>query len=283
MSKSKIEWTDRVWNPVTGCTKVSPGCANCYAERMAKRLRGRCGYPQDEPFSVTFHKEKIMEPFRWKSPSKVFVCSMSDLFIADFEYGGWIDQVIETIKFTPKHTYIILTKRPARAFEYFKNKSVPKNVWLGVSAENQQTANERIPILFQIPSAVRFVSCEPLLGPINLCGIQSESIAFSALEKGLLVPEKLDWVIAGGESGPGARPMHPDWARSLRDQCQAAGVPFFFKQWGEWGIHNLDWGAKKHMVIHEGWPTMSKVGKKAAGRLLDGKEYNEFPSLKSNF
>jgi protein gp37 len=284
MTKSKIEWTDRVWNPVTGCTKVSPGCANCYAERMAKRLRGRCGYPVENPFSVTLHQDKLVQPAFWK-PSKVFVCSMSDLFHEDVK-TEWLIAIFKRINLYRSHTFQILTKRPERMLQFFNStnqqfNNLP-NVWLGVSAENQQTADERIPILLQIPAAVRFVSCEPLLGPIDL-KLQTADCQLPTL----------NWVICGGESGPGARPMHPDWARSLRDQCQAAGVPFFFKQWGEWSQYFHDLNHKSSVMINPPKPNnillgkcsdntavnMKRVGKKAAGRLLDGREYNEMPKV----
>lgn len=275
MTKSKIEWTDRTWNPVTGCTKVSPGCANCYAESFAIRMKGRFGYPYDDPFKVTFHPERMDEPFRWKKPSKVFVCSMSDLFHEDVELER-IEDIITVIKMCPQHIFQILTKRPERLLLMldFVHK-LPDNMWIGVSVENQQTADERIPILLQVPAAVRFVSCEPLLGAIH----------FSKTWR--LLPddctEKLNWVIAGGESGPGARPMHPDWARSLRDQCQAACVPFFFKQWGEYinpqNIKGMDYQRFKSYFPFgpKDGQIMLKTGKKAAGRLLDGREWNEFP------
>jgi len=285
MTKSKIEWTDRTWNPVTGCTKVSTGCANCYAERWAIRLKGRGGYPVDEPFRVTVHLNRMNEPYKWRNPAKVFVCSMSDLFHEHVPAVN-IRDVWEVMEKNPRHTFIILTKRPERAKHLFGPVIWQlSNVWLGVSAENQQTADERIPILLQIPAAVRFVSCEPLLGAVDL------SSQFSVLrEQTTGNRQLLNWVICGGESGPGARPMHPDWARSLRDQCQAANVPFFFKQWGEWQqvyvnedhkwlVKIVDDKKMKlfGMLSDKTAINISKVGKKAAGRLLDKKEWNEFP------
>ena len=213
MGNTKIEWAEKVWNPVTGCSKISPGCENCYAERMAFRLRGRCGYPDGEPFRVTLRPQRLEEPMRWRKSSMVFVCSMGDLFHDDVP-DDFIHRVFATIGQCPQHTFIILTKRPKRmkAFieDYYAYES-PTNVWLGVTTENQEMADRRIPILLQIPAVVRFVSVEPMLGPVDLA-------------RGC---EKIDWVICGGETGPNARPMHPDWVRSLRDQCQSAGVPFF--------------------------------------------------------
>ena len=259
MAKTRIEWAEVVWNPVSGCTPISEGCQNCYAKRMANRLRGRCGYPADDPFRVTLHPEKLEEPLKWKKPRRVFVCSMGDLFHEQVP-DEYIAKVWEVMSNASQHTFLVLTKRPQRMKDFLARlgwyihdrdgypmeavldeggKYTLKNVWLGVTAENQQRADERIPILLQIPAAVRFVSIEPMLGPV-------------------VIPEEWpDWVICGGETGPGARPIHPDWVRSLRDQCQVAGTPFFFKSWGEWAEH--------------------KVGKKKAGRLLDGRTWDEIP------
>ena len=259
MAKTRIEWAEVVWNPVSGCTPISEGCQNCYAKRMATRLKGRYGYPEDEPFKVTLHPEKLKEPLKWKKPRRVFVCSMGDLFHEQVP-DEYIAKVWEVMNNASQHTFLVLTKRPQRMKDFLARlgwythdrevnpaeavldeggKYTLKNVWLGVTAENQQRADERIPILLQIPAAVRFVSIEPMLGPV-------------------VIPEEWpDWVICGGETGPGARPIHPDWVRSLRDQCQAAGTPFFFKSWGEWAEH--------------------KVGKKKAGRLLDGRTWDEIP------
>lgn len=287
MAKSKIEWTEYSWNPVSGCTPISEGCQNCYAKRMSKRLAGRCGYPADDPFKVTLHPDRLSEPLKWKKPRRIFVCSMGDIFHEEVpdEFIGEIFSII--LDTEHKHTYLILTKRPKRALEWFRKH--PKgifvgansfyepiyyrwplqNVWFGVTTENQARADERIPILLEIPAAVRFVSVEPMLEPVDL-------------SKWIYCGDRplLNWVICGGETGPGARPMHPDWARSLRDQCQAAGVPFFFKQWGEYkplpfsgrddGLHTLQEypGCKYDFV---------KVGKKNAGRILDGRIWDEFP------
>ena len=466
MAKSKIEWTDRVWNPVTGCTPISEGCDNCYAERMSKRLAGRCGYPKDDPFKVTLHPDRLDQPARWKKPSKVFVCSMGDLLHENLLFQ-FIKKVWDVTVKCPQHTFIFLTKRPERMLrfaqwmagtDHISIAEWPRNCWIGVTAENQQRADERIPILLQIPAAVRFVSVEPLLSAIDIsqylqngvianerkrnpfhgtcgdgavfcgrtgqdmeasrdgrvrertiirqnagrtnegrekhgclssCPVQLQQKEIQGLctpyclddnqqsvysgqdgdkpqgreqnepasgqsgignEGGeynsqLQIPEKkkeistrhekcecqidrhsgrrdkslmqestnvsrgdskalsgftadsfqhpsqqdmetylgISWVICGGESGPGARPMHPDWARSLRDQCQAAGVPFMFKQWGEWypdtkGLYLNENGVAATGVIF-GDTFIHRVGKKRAGRLLDGRIWDEFPKI----
>jgi len=225
MSRTKIEWTETTWNPLTGCTPISPGCAHCYARRMAQRLAGRCGYPAaPHEFEVTLHPERLSEPLGWKKPRRVFVCSMGDLFheSVPFEY---IARVYGVMTLNQQHTFQVLTKRPYRAVDFIHwaedrykfARTPPPNIWLGATIENQEQADKRIPVLLQIPAAVRFVSVEPLLGPVYPLDPQGV---------------RLDWVICGGETGPGARPMHPDWARSLRDQCAVAGVPFFFKKMG---------------------------------------------------
>lgn len=306
MAKTKIDWADTVWNPVTGCTKISEGCRNCYAERMSKRLAGRCGYPKAKPFNVTLHPDKLEEPLKWKKPQRIFVCSMGDLFHKDVPFE-FIAKVYRNMALADHHIYLILTKRPARMLQFIKwyreNSAVEgvcgitfttaySHVYHGVTAENQQAADERIPLLLQIPAAKRFISIEPMVGPVDLFwGTQHLHH-----HKGGVEIREIDWVILGGESGPKARPLHPDWVRSVRDQCQAAGVPFFFKQWGEWAevvvgrIKNGDvylsengfmytWGlfgkvcyANKSNGVH-----LRRVDKKAAGHLLDGKEYREIP------
>lgn len=278
MNQTTIEWATHTWNPVTGCTPVSEGCANCYARRMAQRLRGRYGYPEDEPFRVTLRPDRLEEPLKVKKPSRIFVCSMGDLFHDDVGYS--IVNIFDVMSATPQHTYLLLTKRPERIRSLFRlngpllsSEPLP-NVWLGVTAENQARADERIPILLQIPAAVRFVSIEPMLGPVDLTNITLGSnghgldFALNAVTGWLTgyieatnrpkvhrndQYHALDWVIAGGETGPGARPMHSDWVRSLRDQCSAAGVPFHFKQWG---------------------------GMRAAGRVLDGEIWDEYPEVR---
>lgn len=295
MGKSKIDWTDKVWNPITGCTKISPGCQNCYAERMAKRQAGRNGYPADDPFKVTLHQDRFDMPLRWKKPWKVFVNSMSDLFHPDVPFV-FVRAVWAQMATARKHTFQVLTKRPARMKEFFdwmalqefRVESYLSNVLVGVSVEDQARADERIPLLLQTPVGVRFVSCEPLLGPVRMDRLSrpdrngdgvwfdNPMTGFKAHGAGGGYGNKLDWVICGGESGPGARPMHPDWARSLRDQCQASGTSFFFKQWGEWWPAGRRIMENKQMVGMDG-EAFYKIGKKAAGRLLDGREWREMP------
>lgn len=285
---TKIEWADKVWNPVTGCTKVSDGCRNCYAERMAER------FWKDRQFSdVQCHADRLKQPLSWKKPARVFVNSMSDLFHLDVD-KDFIGDVFRNMEKTPQHTFIILTKRPKEMLYWFNLMNAERylpNVWLGVSVENQQTADERIPLLLKTPAAVRFVSCEPLLGPVDLSNNHPEYLWGQDSRDGETDQDPLDWVICGGESGPNARPMHPDWARSLRDQCQAAGVPFFFKQNGEWdalekhpetsGYENVGFFDLDSRFCYPGVSShgqhMVRVGKKKAGRLLDGVEWNAFP------
>ena len=274
MADTQIDWCDKVWNPVTGCSKVSTGCKNCYAERMAKRLAGRAGYPAENPFAVTLHPDRLNEPLRWRKPRRVFVCSMGDLFHADVP-DGFIFRVWQTMAATPWHTYQVLTKRPERMAEFTGVCAVMPpfalpNVWLGVSVEDQATADERIPHLLRCPAAVRFVSYEPALGPVDFDGdgyagpgwlrgwhteAEHDPRCDGSCSAGHCpVPvqtenEKLDWIIAGGESGPHARPAHPDWFRSVRDQCKAAGVAFFMKQITERG----------RKVPFESWPVDLQV------------------------
>ena len=302
MANTKIEWADKVWNPITGCSHAgSPGCDHCYAKRMAYRLKGRYGYPKDDPFKVTFHPDRLDEPLHWKKPCRIFVCSMGDLFHESVS-SRFINSVIGimTAEETRHHTFFILTKRPQNMAAYFKNfikcgvdlVQFIERVYLGVSVENQQTADERIPILLQIPAAKRFVSVEPMLGPVDL---------------GKLSDPNISWIIVGGETGAGARPLHLDWIRSLVEQCQAAGVPFFFKSWGEWEksghdsthLLNADGRFVKRSEAmlrisdtrqddlvdrgHLGWIRMKKVGKKRSGRLLDGKIWDEMPVCSKDF
>lgn len=235
---SKIEWLARPgtipasWNPWTGCTPVSSGCQNCYARRMAKRLAGRCGYPSaPNEFDVTFHQDRLDEPARWRKPRTVFVNSMSDFFHprAQFE---WQVLALQVIRDCPQHTFIILTKRSEQLtlWDHVCGWETYPNLWIGVTAENQEQADKRIPELLQVKGTVRFVSIEPMLGPVDvgLFGTVPHSRPYS------LGYERLNWVIVGGETGPGARPMHPGWARSVRDECLQAGTPFFFKKWGQW-------------------------------------------------
>ena len=247
--KTGIEWTDAVWNPVTGCTKVSAGCKNCYAERDFHRP-----YPGRDFTDVRCHPERLDWPLHRRKPLRIFVNSMSDLFHEQVS-SEFIDQVLIVMASARRHTFQILTKRANRMLECLHNPAMGgyiwdlanrkhgpfmgdlwplPNVWLGVSVEDQKTADERVPLLLQTPAAVRFVSYEPALGLVDF-----ERGGFSLLSPCKSPTGKswpgLDWVIAGGESGPGARPSHPDWFRSVRDQCQAAGVPFFMKQITEKG------------------------------------------------
>lgn len=256
-NKTEIAWTDSTWNPTTGCTKVSQGCKNCYAERIFARP-----YPGRKFTDVRTHSDRLEQPLHWKKPRRIFVNSMSDLF-HEAVPDEFIDQVFAVMEYSPRHTYQILTKRPIRMVAYFKNRErrevstgllVPScittemyldhalplvwplpNVHLGVSVENQEAADERIPLLLQTPAAVRFLSIEPLLEPVNFMRVLLEE-NLSRPRPQSWAPEdfapgaKIDWVIVGGESGPHARSMDLAWVRSLRDQCKAAGIPLFVKQ-----------------------------------------------------
>jgi protein gp37 len=238
---SKIEWTEATWNPSVGCDKISAGCINCYAEVMAKRLQamGAPGYEDGFRFKVI--PSRADRPLRTKKPTKFFVNSMSDLFHEDMPFD-FLDRVFDTIRKTPWHTYQILTKRERILRDYFRERSVPQNVWLGVTVEARHKKN-RIDVLRAIDAHVRFLSIEPLLndvGSLDLAGIH--------------------WVIVGGESGPKARRMKPDWAINIQKQCVEQGVAFFFKQWGTWGADGL------------------RRGKKANGRVLLGQEWNQEPA-----
>jgi protein gp37 len=272
MTKTKIEWADRVWNPVTGCEKVSAGCAHCYAETMAKR------FWKDRKFSdVRHHPDRLFQPLSWKKPARVFVNSMSDLFHKDVPFTVVLN-IWRVMIDAKQHTFMILTKRPERMVEFIKwlnmsDDEIAKNIWLGVSIEDQKSADLRIPLLLQTPATVRFVSCEPLLGNLDISPyVWIEDVRDYGIER-----DALDWVIVGGESGPNARPMHPEWARSIRDQCVDAGVPFFFKQWGEW-VPSKQKYVNEYKYYSWGDGNQSdRVGKKQAGRLLDGREWNEFP------
>jgi protein gp37 len=212
-TQSNIEWTEMTWNPVTGCTKISQGCKNCYAERMAKRLLAMGSDRYRDGFALTLHHDLIDAPRRWRAPRVIFVNSMSDLFHPDIP-TEYIGQVFRTMEETPQHTYQILTKRSERLAAIADQLPWPKNVWMGVSVENNRVAH-RIEDLRTVPAAVRFLSCEPLIGPLHELSMAG-----------------INWVIVGGESGPRARPMQKEWALSLLRQCRAAKVPFFFKQWG---------------------------------------------------
>ncbi len=308
--QTSIEWTDATWNPIGGCTRVDQGCKNCYAEVMAARFSdpGQWGHGLAHrvklPDGTTDHRwtgqmrlneAALTRPLHWRKPRRIFVNSTSDLFHESVP-DDWIDRVFAVMALCPQHTFQVLTKRAGNMQRYFTanpgihirtamqaiapqpivemNWPLP-NVWLGTSISDQNSADARIPDLLATPAAIRFISAEPLLGPVSL-----RCIPWTASDRGFVDaltgktqhPEtrarypnrhpdtaRLDWVITGGESGPGARPMHPDWPRALHDQCEAAGVAHFFKQWGEHDQHG------------------HRVGKRAAGRLLDGEEYSQFP------
>ncbi|AIM41020.1 hypothetical protein PBI_SQUIRTY_73 [Mycobacterium phage Squirty] len=301
---TSIEWTQATWNPVTGCQKVSAGCDHCYAETIAHRFAGTKAYPNG--FDVTLRPDRLDWPLRKRKPLRIFVNSMSDLFHEQVS-DEYIAEVFAVMAAAPQHTFQVLTKRHARMrsllssatfqgdcehrmldqYGVLDNEWPLPNVWLGVSTENQKWADIRIPALLDTPAAVRFVSAEPLLGPIDL--VQSINVdPFAAYH---FKPGGIDWVIVGGESGPGARPMHPDWARSLRDQCQAAGVPFLFKQWGAYriAIPGRDtWDQIETIPLRADvpmepgvdvgpWAHMRRVGKKRAGRELDGQTWDQYP------
>ena len=242
-AESKIEWTDSTWNPVRGCTKISPGCAHCYAETFAERFRGVPGHPYEQGFDLRLVPEKLAEPLTWAKPKMIFVNSMSDLFHKDVD-DNYILAVAKVMEMANWHTYQVLTKRSDRLRDLLSTKlkdaAALPHIWWGVSVENKKHGLPRIDHLRQAPAAVRFLSIEPLLedlGPINLEGIS--------------------WAIVGGESGAGARPMAVEWVLSIRDQCRQAQVPFFFKQWGGFN-------------------------KKKAGRILEGRTYDEMPPRVSN-
>lgn len=369
--KTGIEWTDATWNPLAGCSLVSPGCTNCYAMGHAARLLDKPGSHYEGTTKRVIGKavwtgkigkapDHIMaQPLRWKRPRMVFVNSMSDLFHEDVP-DEWIDEVFAVMALCPQHTFQILTKRPERMREYTNDpntisriydlvcdmvllgeasviliapeidetKAPPgtrvhlgkwplPNVWLGVSVEDQRRANERIRYLLNTPAAVRFLSMEPLVGAVDLnqltgvavkdpdkVPLVAETCLYNVLDRPAILPAhdtaKIDWVIVGGESGHDARPMHPDWVRYTRDQCVTAGVPFFFKQWGEFhpaADHDPEKCKKEPVAIHisgvreympseafrvlatqeEGWAGMCKVGKGKSGRTLDGRTWDEMP------
>jgi protein gp37 len=360
---SKIEWTDASWNPIrardraTGklgrfCAHVSPGCANCYAEPINRRLGTGVDYKPGlrDRLEIFLDEAALAKPLAWRRPRKIFVCSMSDLFGA-FVDDATIDRVFAVMALCPQHVFQVLTKRPERMRAYLSetedrerefaigreiNATAKRlhphdemkaywldfyayggckpllplpNVWLGVSVEDQARADERIPVLLDTPAAIRWISAEPLLGPVDLrrwlmidwqCGYcrrfyhgaymsrcpdccrdhgWSGSHPFNGRHNGRHRDRGsgLDWVVVGGESGPRARPMHPDWARSLRDQCAAADVPFLFKQWGEWVSVSEVEGRGPHHRFPEG-ATVRRVGKKSAGRTLDGVLHDDFPA-----
>jgi protein gp37 len=268
---SAIEWTDSTWNPVTGCSKVSEGCRNCYAEALSLRF-GRSTKPWSAQFAsenVVLHEDRLDYPRRWKDPRRIFVNSMSDLF-HDNVPDVFVARIFKIMEQCPHHTFQVLTKRPGRMKalltrgterhaqrvvdgDQFADRWPLPNVWVGTSVEDQNSAVERIPLLLETPSVVRFLSCEPLLGPVDLCQAAGAPSAHTHGASCAHVLDGLQWVIVGGESGPRHRPMDLNWARDLRDQCQVADVPFFFKQVG---------GRTP----------------KAGGRLLDGRTWDEAPT-----
>jgi len=238
-SSTEIEWTDATWNPVTGCTKISAGCDFCYAERFAERFRGVANHPYSDGFDLTLRPERLAQPLGWRQPKMIFVNSMSDLFHKGIP-TDFVDRIFETIERASWHTFQVLTKRSSRFRDYmndrYASRTPPRHLWVGASVEDGSKAS-RIRHIRDTRAAIRFLSIEPLIGPmgkVDLTGI--------------------DWVIVGGESGPFARPLHVEWVRSVRDQCVAGRVPFFFKQWG---------GHRP----------------KSGGRKLDGREWNQMPRL----
>jgi protein gp37 len=265
---TKIQWTDSTWNPVRGCTKVSPGCKNCYAERFAERWRGIPGHPFEQGFDVRLVPEALDLPLRWKKPRRVFVNSMSDLFHPDVP-DEFIARVFGTMTRAPQHVFQVLTKRADRMRDWVTRfPGLCFNVWLGVSVENQATADERIPELLATPAAIRFLSCEPLLGPVEL-PMPKIMVGFprhiTRDRRAIGAPLTLHWVIVGGESGPGARPCHTDWIRSVVEQCKAAGVPVFVKQLGAHATDlRADEGFRMYLRDRKGsdpdeWPSDLRV------------------------
>lgn len=341
---TKIEWADATWNPVTGCTVVSPGCTNCYAMKLAgtrmKHHPTRSGLTAESKAGpvwtgeVRFNEQWLDQPLRWKKPRMIFVCAHGDLFHENVP-DEWIDRVFAVMALCPQHTFQVLTKRSGRMREYICKLDGESrrwkrlgdaaavmigtegyyragecqwplhNVWLGVSVEDQSRADERIPDLLATPAAVRWISAEPLLGPVDLCRVGDGHLdALNGIEAAdrpdpaRRMVNSLDWIVAGGESGPGARPMHPDWARWLRDQCAAAGVPFFFKQWGSclpcsWDGEDergrmayipdeehfgevFDLGLARYVVAHR--REFARFARKGAlPRLLDGVAHDAMP------
>lgn len=240
MKTTKIEWTDKTWNPITGCTKKSAGCVHCYAEVMAQRLKAMHLEKYRNGFELTLHEDNLEEPLLWKKAHNIFVCSMSDIFHENVPFE-FVDRIMDTIKRTPQHRYQILTKRSERMKEYFQTREIPQNVWLGVTVECE-SSKIRIDHLCDLKATVKFLSCEPLiedLGELNLDGI--------------------DWIIVGGESGSKARPMKLEWVINIKQQVEQQGAAFFFKQWGTWGSDGI------------------KRNKHANGKTLQGEIIQQMP------
>lgn len=324
MAETKIEWAKKVWNPVTGCTKVSAGCDNCYAEKLALRLQGMSQAKYKNGFSVTCHEDCLGDPLKWKKPQRIFVNSMGDLF-HKYVPDDFIDKVFAVMALASQHTFLILTKRPERMLRFMEmanwahrmntitdtyirrlesplyDEVLPPlpNVHLGVSVEDQKTADERIPLLLKTPAAKRFISIEPMIGAVNIrpylphkfnrephclwCEScipdQGNSDFWRQTRWGNHGPF-LDGVILGGENGPGARPMHPNWVRKIHDDCAATGVPFFFKGWGQWSPNCFCNTKQAHATTPRPEPgsmgVMFKCGKKNREfSLLDGVEHRE--------
>lgn len=245
-SESRIEWTERTWNPTTGCTKVSAGCTHCYAEVMARRLHAMGAHGYEKGFELALHEDRLQQPVQRRPATVYFVNSMSDLFHRDVP-DPFLDRVFDAIRATPQHTYQILTKRAGRLPRYFARRSCPDNVWLGVSVENKRSGVPRIAELVKVAARVRFLSVEPLLEDV-----------------GELCLDGIHWVIVGGESGHQARPMRQKWVQNVKSQCDAARVPFFFKQWGKYG------------------PDGVARSKGANGRTLRGKTWDAYPQSRTS-
>lgn len=276
--KSSIEWTEATWNPTTGCDRTSPGCDHCYALTMARRLKamGNPKYQNDghpltsgPGFGITSHRDQLAVPHSWKAPRTIFVNSMSDLFHPDVT-NEFITDVFQVMVDTPRHTYQVLTKRSQRLAKIAPLLPWPDNLWMGVSVESDRYSF-RVNHLRKVPAAVRFISAEPLLGPLPNLNLSD-----------------IDWLIAGGESGAGARPMHPDWIRDLRDRCITAKVAFFFKQWGAWAPNGEsgamsvslagDFVDEPPRLLVPGAPVaMRRLGKGAAGRRIDRRVWSQMP------
>lgn len=291
MKDTKIEWCDHTFNPWVGCTKLSPACDHCYAETWARRTGQSELWDGERRLTSRANWQAV---HRWHGAAiaagtrpRVFCASLADVFDNQVK-SDWREHLWGLIFNTPQLDWLLLTKRPQNIADMLPTICAwpLDQVWLGTTVENQQEAERRIPALLAVPAVVHFVSCEPLLGPLDLTRFMMPTLSGKP---------RVEWVIVGGESGPKARPMHPDWARSLRDQCADAGIPFFFKQWGEWFPRD-QWEDNPRLVLPDDCDAfidgertrvlfddlrrpcpMHRVGKKAAGRLLDGREYNEFP------